>query len=147
MQLYLANKETECILFRPIKNNIVAAFTQLLQLLSNYYSPEELLLIACPMPEQISVMLSSTRLLQQRVQRSQSEIHGERTPDDSQTEKINATEYLRKVSLQSNPPAMDGNKANEHANEIVTVDSKTEVKSLAVNENVAADKESKINIV
>ncbi|XP_015519472.2 conserved oligomeric Golgi complex subunit 3 [Neodiprion pinetum] len=62
MQLYLANRETECILFRPIKNNIVAAFTQLLQLLSNNYTAEELLLIACPLPDQISVTLSSTSL-------------------------------------------------------------------------------------
>lgn len=62
MQLYLANRETECILFRPIKNNVVAAFAQLLQLLSNNYSAEELLLIACPLPDQISVTLSSTSL-------------------------------------------------------------------------------------
>lgn len=144
MQLYLANKETECILFRPIKNNIVAAFTQLLQLLSNYYSPEELLLIACPMPEQISVMLSSTRLLQQQraQQRSQPE-----TQSDSQTERINVTEFIRKVSLQSDPPAtMDGNRAN--VNEIATLDSKTEVKSqTVVDGNVADDRQSKIDIV
>ncbi|XP_012259696.2 conserved oligomeric Golgi complex subunit 3 [Athalia rosae] len=62
MQLYLANRETECILFRPMKNNVVAAFTQLLQLLSNNFTAEELLLIACPLPEQISVTLSSTSL-------------------------------------------------------------------------------------
>ncbi|XP_051156625.1 conserved oligomeric Golgi complex subunit 3 [Leptopilina boulardi] len=65
MQLYLANKETECILFRPIKNNIVAAFTQLLQILNTYYNSEDLMLIACPIPEQISVMLSSSSLITQ----------------------------------------------------------------------------------
>ena len=64
MQLYLANRETECILFRPIKNNIVAAFTQLLQVLNSCYDSENLLLIACPLPEQISVMLSSSSLSQ-----------------------------------------------------------------------------------
>ncbi|XP_058796417.1 conserved oligomeric Golgi complex subunit 3 isoform X2 [Phymastichus coffea] len=64
MQLYLANRETECILFRPIKNNIVAAFAQLSQLLSQHYTGEELMLIACPLPEQISIMLSSTSLAQ-----------------------------------------------------------------------------------
>ncbi|CAK9798366.1 Conserved oligomeric Golgi complex subunit 3 [Anthophora plagiata] len=62
MQLYLSNKETEFILFRPIKNNVCAAFTQLYQILSKYYNSEELLLIACPLPEQISVMLSSSSL-------------------------------------------------------------------------------------
>lgn len=62
LQLYLANRETECILFRPIKNNIVAIFTQFSQLLSVHYTSEELLLIACPLPEQVSIMLSSTSL-------------------------------------------------------------------------------------
>ncbi|KYM75450.1 Conserved oligomeric Golgi complex subunit 3 [Atta colombica] len=64
MQLYLANKETEFILFKPVKNNICAAFTQLHQTLNKYYNAENLLLIACPLPEQISVMLSSTTLIQ-----------------------------------------------------------------------------------
>lgn len=64
LQLYLANRETECILFRPIKNNIVAAFTHLSQLLSTNYTSEELLLIACPLPEQVSIMLSSSSLAQ-----------------------------------------------------------------------------------
>lgn len=64
MQLYLANKETEFILFKPVRNNICAAFTQLHQTLSKYYNAEDLLLIACPLPEQISVMLSSTTLIQ-----------------------------------------------------------------------------------
>ncbi|XP_076248733.1 conserved oligomeric Golgi complex subunit 3 [Calliopsis andreniformis] len=63
MQLYLSNKETEFILFRPVKNNVCAAFTQLYQILSKYYNAEELLLIACPLPEQISVMLSSSSLI------------------------------------------------------------------------------------
>ncbi|XP_029041945.2 conserved oligomeric Golgi complex subunit 3 isoform X1 [Osmia bicornis bicornis] len=63
MQLYLSNKETEFILFRPVKNNVCAAFTQLYQLLSKYYNSEELQLIACPLPEQISVMLSSSSLV------------------------------------------------------------------------------------
>ncbi|XP_031843491.1 conserved oligomeric Golgi complex subunit 3 [Nomia melanderi] len=63
MQLYLSNKETEFILFRPIKNNVCAAFTQLYQILGKYYNAEELLLIACPLPEQISVILSSSSLV------------------------------------------------------------------------------------
>ncbi|XP_053994428.1 conserved oligomeric Golgi complex subunit 3 [Hylaeus volcanicus] len=63
MQLYLSNKETEFILFRPVKNNVCAAFTQLYQILNKYYNAEELLLIACPLPEQISVILSSSSLI------------------------------------------------------------------------------------
>ncbi|XP_011312499.1 conserved oligomeric Golgi complex subunit 3 [Fopius arisanus] len=62
MQLYLANRETESILFRPIRNNIVGIFTQLSQWLHGNYSSEEQLLIACPLPEQVSIMLSSSSL-------------------------------------------------------------------------------------
>ncbi|XP_012280622.1 conserved oligomeric Golgi complex subunit 3 [Orussus abietinus] len=66
LQLYLANRETECILFRPIKNNIVATFTQLAQLINSHYNEEELSVIACPLPEQVSVMLSSSSLVQEK---------------------------------------------------------------------------------
>lgn len=69
MQLYLANKETEFILFKPVKNNICAAFTQLHPILDKYYNAEDFLLIACPLPEQISVMLSSTMLVQGKTNR------------------------------------------------------------------------------
>ncbi|XP_043486493.1 conserved oligomeric Golgi complex subunit 3 [Polistes fuscatus] len=74
MQLYLANKETEFILLRPIKNSISAAFAQLYQLLSKYYSSEELLLIACPLPEQISVILSSSSLVQNKSIQSENKL-------------------------------------------------------------------------
>lgn len=64
MQLYLANRETEFVLFRPIKNSVVAAFMQLQQLLtSGGYSNEDLLIIGCPASEQIALLLSSTSLL------------------------------------------------------------------------------------
>lgn len=66
MQLYLSNKETEFILYKPIKNSITAIFVQLHQLLTRCYSVEELLLIGCPVPEQISVMLSATSLSQSK---------------------------------------------------------------------------------
>ncbi|XP_069704565.1 conserved oligomeric Golgi complex subunit 3 [Periplaneta americana] len=64
MQLYLANRETEFILFRPIKNNVVASFVQLQQLLSGGgYTSDDLLLAGCPSPEQITVLLSSASLM------------------------------------------------------------------------------------
>lgn len=72
MQLYLANRETECILFRPIRNNVVAAFSQFFQLLQNTFTAEQQLLIGCPLPEQISVMLSSTSLVHARTVSEQS---------------------------------------------------------------------------
>ncbi|XP_072394183.1 conserved oligomeric Golgi complex subunit 3 [Diabrotica undecimpunctata] len=63
MQLYLANRETEFILFRPVKNNVINAFMQLDQiLLKSGYSSEDQLLIGCPSPEQINVIICSVSL-------------------------------------------------------------------------------------
>ncbi|CAG4986238.1 unnamed protein product [Parnassius apollo] len=64
MQLYLANKETEFILFRPIRNNVVGYFMQVEQTLNNAgYSYEDKLIVACPTPEQVSVFISSASLI------------------------------------------------------------------------------------
>ncbi|XP_046966981.1 conserved oligomeric Golgi complex subunit 3 [Vanessa cardui] len=64
MQLYLANKETEFILFRPIRNNVVGYFVQLEQILSNSgFTYDDLLIVACPTPEQVSVFISSASLI------------------------------------------------------------------------------------
>ncbi|CAH0724595.1 unnamed protein product, partial [Brenthis ino] len=64
MQLYLANKETEFILFRPIRNNVVGYFVQLEQILTNSgYTYEDTLIVACPTPEQVSVFISSASLI------------------------------------------------------------------------------------
>ncbi|KAF9822754.1 hypothetical protein SFRURICE_019444, partial [Spodoptera frugiperda] len=64
MQLYLANKETEFILFRPIRNNVVGYFVQIEQLLTNAgYTYEDTLIVACPTPEQVSVFISSASLI------------------------------------------------------------------------------------
>ncbi|XP_058130062.1 conserved oligomeric Golgi complex subunit 3 isoform X1 [Anopheles ziemanni] len=63
MQLYLANKDTEFILFRPIRNNIIGAFVKLEQiLLLNAYTKDDLTIVSCPSAEQISVLLSSVNL-------------------------------------------------------------------------------------
>ncbi|XP_050303587.1 conserved oligomeric Golgi complex subunit 3 [Anthonomus grandis grandis] len=63
MQLYLANRETEFILFRPIKNNIINAFMQIDQILiKGGYSTEDQLLIACPSPEQVNILICSVSL-------------------------------------------------------------------------------------
>ncbi|XP_058823550.1 conserved oligomeric Golgi complex subunit 3 [Topomyia yanbarensis] len=63
MQLYLANKDTEFILFRPIRNNIIGSFVKLEQLLTtNSYSKDDLTIVSCPSAEQVSVLLSSVNL-------------------------------------------------------------------------------------
>ncbi|GJQ68258.1 Cog3 [Trypoxylus dichotomus] len=63
MKLYLANKETEFILFRPIKNNILNSFMQLEQILvAGKYTQEEQLLVACPSTEQLNILICSVSL-------------------------------------------------------------------------------------
>lgn len=60
MLLYLANKDTEFILFRPIRNNCISAFVKLEQLLTtNGYTKDDMIITSCPTPDQISILLSS----------------------------------------------------------------------------------------
>lgn len=63
MQLYLSNPDTEFILFRPIRNNIIGCFVRLEQLMTtNAYSADDLVIAGCPSADQISVLLSASVL-------------------------------------------------------------------------------------
>ncbi|CBY07795.1 unnamed protein product [Oikopleura dioica] len=57
MRLYLANKDTETILFKPIRLNIQAVFSRLQLLLWEHYSTEDRAIINAPTPEQVSLLL------------------------------------------------------------------------------------------
>lgn len=48
MALYLANVDTEYILFRPIKTRIQNTFEQLIQLIRTNYTEEQQMIIAYP---------------------------------------------------------------------------------------------------
>uniref|UniRef100_A0A3B5MPQ7 Conserved oligomeric Golgi complex subunit 3 n=1 Tax=Xiphophorus couchianus TaxID=32473 RepID=A0A3B5MPQ7_9TELE len=58
MSLYLANRDTEFILFKPVRNNIQQVFQRLHTSLQEEYSGEDLQIIACPSMEQINLLLS-----------------------------------------------------------------------------------------
>ncbi|XP_069558770.1 conserved oligomeric Golgi complex subunit 3 isoform X2 [Brachyistius frenatus] len=58
LSLYLANRDTEFILFKPVRNNIQQVFQRLHALLQEEYSGEDLQIIACPSMEQINLLLS-----------------------------------------------------------------------------------------
>ncbi|BFZ06191.1 hypothetical protein BsWGS_09229 [Bradybaena similaris] len=60
MSLYLANKDTEAILFRPIKVNVQQGFQKLQELLREQYSEEDIQIIACPSSEQVNLLLSTS---------------------------------------------------------------------------------------
>jgi len=58
MQLYLANRETEFILFRPVRSNILSAFVNLLATLRAEYSFDDQTIIGCPTQEQLAALLA-----------------------------------------------------------------------------------------
>ncbi|XP_040057087.1 conserved oligomeric Golgi complex subunit 3 [Gasterosteus aculeatus] len=58
MSLYLANRDTEFILFKPVRNNIQQVFQRLHASLQEEYGGEDLQIIACPSMEQINLLLS-----------------------------------------------------------------------------------------
>lgn len=102
MQLYLSNKDTEFILFRPIRNNIISAFVRLEQMLStNGYTNDDLIIASCPTPDQISILLSSASLVNESNQSAQ--------------------EAARKISTASAPPS-------DHTRKLSRSDSATEAK-------------------
>ncbi|XP_014239429.1 conserved oligomeric Golgi complex subunit 3 [Cimex lectularius] len=69
MQLYLANRDTEFILYRPIKNNVLGNFARMQHLLSTCgYTKEEQSQIGCPTSEQAYILVSSASLLGQQQQ-------------------------------------------------------------------------------
>uniref|UniRef100_A0AAY4DLG7 Conserved oligomeric Golgi complex subunit 3 n=1 Tax=Denticeps clupeoides TaxID=299321 RepID=A0AAY4DLG7_9TELE len=53
MSLYLANRDTEFILFKPVRNNVQQVFQRLHAFLLEEYSGEDLQIIACPSTEQV----------------------------------------------------------------------------------------------
>ncbi|GAB1606416.1 conserved oligomeric Golgi complex subunit 3-like isoform X1 [Argonauta hians] len=61
MTLYLANKDTEYILFKPVKVSVQVTYQQLSQLLNAEYTDEDKQIVACPSIEQINLLLSSTK--------------------------------------------------------------------------------------
>ncbi|OXB57970.1 hypothetical protein ASZ78_004292 [Callipepla squamata] len=61
MSLYLSNKDTEFILFKPVRNNIQQMFQKLHALLKEEFSDEDLQIIACPSMEQVNLLLSISK--------------------------------------------------------------------------------------
>ncbi|XP_076096896.1 conserved oligomeric Golgi complex subunit 3-like isoform X2 [Mytilus galloprovincialis] len=60
MALYLANRDTEIILFKPVKVNIQNSFQQLYKILDEYYTEEDQQIVATPSIEQINLLLSTS---------------------------------------------------------------------------------------
>jgi len=59
MWLYLSSPATTNILFKPIKNNILDAFSQLAKVIETEYLPADALLIDSPSPQSLSQKLDA----------------------------------------------------------------------------------------
>ena len=57
MSLYLANADTEAILFRPIRGQILLQFTNLRKII-DVMDEEDKFIINCPSPEQLTLTLA-----------------------------------------------------------------------------------------
>jgi len=62
LQLYLANRETEFILFRPIRSSILSTFVSFLSTIRGEYNIEQQTIIACPTQEQLAAVLASVSI-------------------------------------------------------------------------------------
>uniref|UniRef100_A0A8C2ZV76 Conserved oligomeric Golgi complex subunit 3 n=1 Tax=Cyclopterus lumpus TaxID=8103 RepID=A0A8C2ZV76_CYCLU len=67
MSLYLANRDTEFILFKPVRNNIQQVFQRLHSSLQEEYSGEDLQIIACPSMEQVHTLSLNSNSLNNKV--------------------------------------------------------------------------------
>lgn len=93
MQLYLSNRDTEFILFRPIRNNVIGSFVRLEQLLAtSAYTADDLVIAGCPSADQISVLLSASVL----------------TADVAADAAVGLSRAMRKLSTASSVGSTDG---------------------------------------
>lgn len=102
MQLYLANKDTEFILFRPIRNNIIGAFVKLEQILStNGYTKDDLVISSCPSADQISVLLSSASIIaENNSQQIARKISTSSAENEKITRKLSHSNLEKRVSFE-----------------------------------------------
>lgn len=58
MALFLANKDTEYILFKPVKAKVQEYYKQMNDLVTETYSEEDQQIIGCPSIQQVSLLLA-----------------------------------------------------------------------------------------
>ncbi|XP_020896480.1 conserved oligomeric Golgi complex subunit 3 [Exaiptasia diaphana] len=58
MSLFLANKDTEYILFKPVKAKVQDYYKQMNELVTQTYSEEDTQIIGCPSMQQVSLLLA-----------------------------------------------------------------------------------------
>lgn len=132
MQLYLSNKDTEFILFRPIRNNIISAFVKLEQILTtNGYTNDDLVITSCPSADQISVLLSNASIAADNLQQQQQQqMQHQAAVRKISTSSAEGERNARKISLDKRVSfdAMNADAGASGSGSIPVQDSKIEEK-------------------
>jgi len=122
MQLYLANRETEFILFRPIRAQILTAFMTLMTTLKAEYTPDQEIVVACPNQEQLAAILAAVSvkpLSRASVSREAGSTSREisASPDQAMQRQVSRESSLPKESLgdiQENSPDVENKPPPAH---------------------------------
>ena len=59
LHLYLANRDTEYILLKPIRINVANSFAKLNNMISLHYSAEEALIASCPNVDEVNITINA----------------------------------------------------------------------------------------
>ncbi|MCL4131004.1 UNVERIFIED_CONTAM: hypothetical protein GTU68_002411 [Idotea baltica] len=59
LRLYLANRDTEFILFKPIRSNVLAAFAKVEKIVGDNYAEDDRIIAGCPSQEEVAALISS----------------------------------------------------------------------------------------
>ncbi|KAA0201080.1 hypothetical protein HAZT_HAZT001031 [Hyalella azteca] len=59
LHLYLANRDTEFILLKPVRVNVASSFGRLQKILSEEYSADDILIANCPSVDEINIMMNA----------------------------------------------------------------------------------------
>ncbi|KAF2359926.1 Conserved oligomeric Golgi complex subunit 3 [Trinorchestia longiramus] len=59
LHLYLANRDTEFILLKPVRINVASSFVRMNRILSENYSPDDVLIANCPSVDEVNMMMNA----------------------------------------------------------------------------------------
>ena len=101
MQLYLANRETEFILFRPIRSSILSTFVSFISTLRTEFTAEQQIIVGCPTQEQLAAILASVSI-KPRTPRQSLSREVSKSPENKQVKKTRQVNL--NVFLWNNKP-------------------------------------------
>ena len=113
LRLYLANKDTEYILLKPVRISVANSFARLGKLLSAHYSADDVLMANCPTVDEVNILINAILEEQEKKMADESIQNG--SPD---IDKESVTEAHQDSSGQQTNDAAHGTTT---ANNVLTV--------------------------